>query len=34
MFPGNQLQGFDVTSVNVVSGWFTELKRLASAGGE
>ena len=34
MFPGNQQQGFDVTSVNVVSGWFTELRRLASAGGE
>ena len=34
MFPGDAQQGFDVTSVNVVSGWFTELERLASAGGQ
>jgi serine/threonine-protein kinase len=34
MFPGNAQQGFDVTSVNVVSGWFTELRRLAAAGSD
>jgi Tol biopolymer transport system component len=34
MFPGNQRQGFDVTSVNVVSGWFAELRRLAAAGSD
>jgi serine/threonine-protein kinase len=32
MFPGDAQQGFDVTSVNVVSGWFGELERLAAAG--
>jgi serine/threonine-protein kinase len=34
MFPGNQQQGFDVTSVHMVSGWFSELRRLASAGSD